>query len=154
MKNAGFTSALLRVCNALLLIVLVVIVLFLELPQGVGWIHKPTVLTIALPGIVLIHLATRPKRHELFIGAVLAMGLFVCSVSACRNSLELLLAGGGSLEALPACSHWGSIELPGLRSLKSLTHFQQPPCSVSFLPLRPSSSWPTLPWHLKRLIPI
>src|SRR5258708_25449809 len=96
MKNAGFTAAL-RVCNALLLIVLVVTVLFLELPQGVGWIHKPTVLTIALPGIVLIHLATRPKRHELFIGAVLAVGLFVSSVSACRNSLELLLAGGGSL---------------------------------------------------------
>jgi hypothetical protein len=73
------------------------IVLVAELPQGGGWILRPTVLTLALPGIFLIRLASRPERFELLLEALVAAVVFSVSVAACRNGFEALLSGAASL---------------------------------------------------------
>ena len=96
-SGSGSPSRVLRLPKILLLIVLTTLVLVAELPQGGGWILRPTVLTLALPGILLIRLASRPKRVELFLEALVAAAIFSVSVSACRSGFEALLCGGASL---------------------------------------------------------
>ena len=96
-RRSGSHSQFLRLPRILLLIVLTTVVLVAELPEGGGWIHRPTVLTLALPGIFLILLASRPKRFELLLDALVAAVVFSVSVAACRNGFETLLSGAASL---------------------------------------------------------
>ena len=78
-------------------IVLTAVTLLIELPQGSGWIHSPRVLTLALPGVFLIRLATRPSRAELVLEAALAGCVFLASVPTCRGTFQVLLSGAASL---------------------------------------------------------
>jgi hypothetical protein len=81
----------------LLLIVLAVITLFFELPQGQNLIHRSSLLTVTLAGIFLIRLGTRPRRHELFLDGALAAVIVLATVAACHNGSELFLSVAASL---------------------------------------------------------
>jgi hypothetical protein len=60
-------------------------------------VAPPAVLTLALPGIVLIRLATRPTRWEVLFDALVAAVVFSLSLATCRNGPDAILSGAASL---------------------------------------------------------
>ncbi len=90
-------SPVVQALKIFLLIVLAVITMFFELPQGANLIHRPALLTLTLAGIFLIRLGTRPRRYELFLDGCLSTVIFLVTVAACQNAFELSLSLAASL---------------------------------------------------------
>ncbi len=54
-------------------------------------------MTLALPGVALVHLATRPERPMILASLLLALTNFLAFIHACSSVMEILLLAGASV---------------------------------------------------------